>query len=147
MREQPSGSLAAVSLPNGSLIAPSCGSTENVCRSHSSAARSLIAICALSWLWQEHSLVCAHPTFTYVSTNFYSPVLRSSKTSPVYVRQGRPSWSTSILTSGTSINKTVATSFRPSSSNFLLSLVLAATSSPAYILHTMMVHRSPAIVP
>jgi len=72
-------------------------------------------------------------------------VLLSSKKSHSYARQGRPSWRTFISISGTLISNTVATSSPLSSSKFLLSPVIVATSSLAFIRRTTTAHKSRAI--
>jgi hypothetical protein len=53
--------------------------------------RPLTAVCVLSWLWQEHPLVRRRSASTHVSKSLLYPlVLRSSKMSSLYAKQGQP---------------------------------------------------------
>ena len=100
--------------------------------------RPLIIPHFYSWFRKDHSLVCRFcDPFHLFETDIMNAVRQSYKILCRCAMPGRPPWPTSILTSGTSINRTCATCFRLFSSNSLLNPILVVTYSPDSIPSTI----------
>ena len=130
-----SGSFNALSSSNGSLLASSCGSTENVrFFQHLLGSRLLTVSDFGSWIREKCHLV---RYFSLVShQNLFCPVPPLFKTSWLFARLDQPSWPTSTSTSGISTSKPVTTFFFLSYPSSPHAPVLSVTFSTTSMRHT-----------
>ena len=136
MKGLPSGSFKATSSSNGSPLAVSCGSTENVRFCHHLSAERFLTPMSLAGSGKS-VLWFVYPSLPPVGTYFLT-VPPLSKTLRLHAKLDQPSWHTFTSIPPISTNKPVTIFCALSCFSFSLALVLVVTSSTAFTRHTKM---------